>query len=77
MLHDQPGMYCLGTHVSVHPIPVYVHPELLEALSPTLRKRMQSKSCFNFKAHEPELIAGQCADCSSARISPRTARPSR
>lgn len=36
-------------YVSTHLIPVYAHPELLETLSPGLRKRMQGKSCFNFK----------------------------
>ena len=37
------------SYVSYHLIPVYACPELLEALSPELRKRMQGKSCFNFK----------------------------
>ena len=37
-------------YVSFHLMPVYVHPELLEDISDTLRKRMQGKSCFNFKA---------------------------
>jgi hypothetical protein len=36
-------------YVSFHLMPVYACPDLLEALSPELKKRMQGKSCFNFK----------------------------
>jgi hypothetical protein len=36
-------------YVSYHLMPVYMFPELLEGISPTLKKRMQGKSCFNFK----------------------------
>ncbi|MCD6032620.1 MAG: hypothetical protein K0S78_4802, partial [Thermomicrobiales bacterium] len=32
-------------YVSFHLMPVYVHPDLLDGLSPELRKRMQGKSC--------------------------------
>jgi hypothetical protein len=35
-------------YVSFHLMPVYTNPELLEGISPALRKRMQGKSCFNF-----------------------------
>ncbi len=44
-------------YVSFHLMPVYVFPELLDGLSPELRRRMQGKSCFNFKRPEPELVA--------------------
>lgn len=44
------------TYVSYHLMPVYVRPELLEAVSPELRARMQGKSCFNFGAVEPSLF---------------------
>ncbi|NUQ86521.1 MAG: hypothetical protein HUU11_17610 [Anaerolineales bacterium] len=37
-------------------MPVYMYPELLKDISPELRKRMQGKSCFNFKKVEPELF---------------------
>ncbi len=30
-------------------MPVYMYPDLLEGISPELKKRMQGKSCFNFK----------------------------
>ena len=37
------------TYVSYYLMPVYVFPELLANLSPELKRRMQGKSCFNFK----------------------------
>jgi hypothetical protein len=37
-------------YVSYHLMPVYMYPDLLKGLSPELKKRMQGKSCFNFKA---------------------------
>lgn len=43
--------------VSVHLMPVYVTPALLDGMSPGLRARMQGKSCFNFKATDPVLFA--------------------
>jgi hypothetical protein len=43
-------------YVSAHVMPVYVHPELLATLSPALRKRMQGKACFNFKAKDAALF---------------------
>ena len=41
-------------YVSFHLMPVYAAPELLQSLSPALRKRMQGKSCFNFKTIDRE-----------------------
>jgi hypothetical protein len=41
-------------YVSYHLMPVYVFPDLLNDMSPELRKRMQGKSCFNFK--EPDRV---------------------
>lgn len=35
-------------YVSYHLMCVYMQSDLLEAMSPELRKRMQGKSCFNF-----------------------------
>ena len=35
-------------YVSYHLMCVYMAPDLLEAMSPELGKRMQGKSCFNF-----------------------------
>jgi hypothetical protein len=44
-------------YVSFYLMPVYMYPELLKDISPGLKKRMQGKSCFNFKQVEPELLA--------------------
>ena len=43
-------------YVSYHLMPVYVFPELLDDISPELKKRMQGKSCFNFKTEDPGLF---------------------
>ena len=43
--------------VSAHLIPVYAYPDLLEGVDPALIKRMQGKSCFNFKQPDPALLA--------------------
>ncbi len=40
-------------YVSFHLFPLYMNPELTGTISPELKKRMQGKTCFNFKA-EPE-----------------------
>jgi hypothetical protein len=44
------------SYVSFHLMPVYARPELLEGLSPGLKKHMQGKSCFNFKAVDEPLF---------------------
>jgi len=43
-------------YVSLYLMPVYMYPELIDDISPELKKRMQGKSCFNFKRVEPELF---------------------
>ena len=43
-------------YVSFYLMPVYMYPDLLEGISPELKKHMQGKSCFNFKKVEPELF---------------------
>jgi hypothetical protein len=43
-------------YVSFHLMPIYVHPNLLDGISPGLRKRMQGKSCFNFTRQDDELL---------------------
>ena len=45
------------SYVSYHLMPVYACPELLKELSPELRKRMQGKSCFNFKTISSDQAA--------------------
>ncbi len=45
-------------YVSFHLMPLYMNPALTKTVSPTLKKRMQGKSCFNFKADpEPEALS--------------------
>jgi hypothetical protein len=51
------GMRVGKRYVSFYLMPVYSHPELLEAVSPALRKRMQGKSCFNFTAPDEALLS--------------------
>ncbi|MDP8994986.1 MAG: DUF1801 domain-containing protein [Pseudomonadota bacterium] len=51
------GVEVKKNYVSAHLIPVYAHPELLDGASEALRKRMQGKSCFNFKKMDEELVA--------------------
>ncbi|MBI4789127.1 MAG: hypothetical protein HY782_19010 [Chloroflexi bacterium] len=43
-------------YVSYHLMPVYVFPDLLEDISPNLKKRMHGKSCFNFKVLDQETL---------------------
>ena len=45
-------------YVSVHLMPIYMNPELNSTISPALKKRMQGKACFNFKAPpEPAILS--------------------
>lgn len=43
-------------YVSFYLMPVYMCPDLLEKISPELKKHMQGKSCFNFKKIETSLF---------------------
>ena len=43
-------------YVAYHLMPVYVFPGLLSGISPELGRRMQGKSCFNFKAADQALF---------------------
>jgi hypothetical protein len=43
-------------YVSYHLIPVYASPALAKKVSPSLKKRMQGKSCFNFTAVDEGLF---------------------
>ncbi len=53
------GSVRLGkAYVSFHLMPLYMNPALTKTVSPALKKRMQGKSCFNFKNHpEPETLS--------------------
>jgi len=43
-------------YVSFHLMPVYASAELQKSISPELKKRMQGKSCFNFKTVDEKLF---------------------
>ena len=44
-------------YVSFYLMSVYASPDMLRNMSPELRKRMQGKSCFNFKEVDQKLFA--------------------
>jgi hypothetical protein len=53
------GAVKLGkAYVSFHLMPLYMSPTLEKQISPALKKRMQGKTCFNFKTvPDANLIA--------------------
>jgi hypothetical protein len=62
VLHRGKPIYFAGVrtgknYVSFHLMAVYCAPELLKGMSPELKKRMQGKSCFNFKAIDHDCFA--------------------
>jgi hypothetical protein len=44
-------------YVSYHLMPLYMNPVMQAKVTEPLKKRMQGKSCFNFKTCEEELFA--------------------
>src|SRR5258706_15544239 len=44
------------SYVSFYLMSVYASPDLLKSISPELKKRMQGKSCFNFKEVDEPLF---------------------
>jgi hypothetical protein len=60
-LEGKPWGYVAGVrpgkrYVSFYLMPVYGFPDLIDSMSPELKRRMQGKSCFNFtKIDEPLL----------------------
>jgi hypothetical protein len=64
------GVEVKKNYVSAHLIPVYAHPDMLETVSPELLRRIQGKSCFNFKKPDEALLAelGALIDCGAARF---------
>jgi len=58
------------SYVAFHLFPVYMFPDLLKGISPELKKRMQGKTCWNFKKAEEELFAelGGIVDASFRRF---------
>jgi hypothetical protein len=50
------GVEIKKSYVSLHFMPFYIRPAMLEGSSEALLRRMQGKACFNFKAPDPALI---------------------
>ena len=48
-------------------MPVYIYPDLLAGLSDELKKRMQGKSCFNFKSSDQRLFS-ELAELTAASV---------
>jgi hypothetical protein len=51
------GVRAGKAYVSYHLMPLYFNPVMNALVSPTLKKRMQGKTCFNFKSVDKELFA--------------------
>jgi hypothetical protein len=53
------GSVRLGkAYVSFHLMPLYMNASLTRTISASLKKRMQGKTCFNFKVNpEPEILS--------------------
>ena len=45
-------------YVSFHLPAVYMYADLVKTYAPSLKKRMQGKSCFNFQTYDPEAARG-------------------
>jgi hypothetical protein len=61
-LEGRPNGYFAGIrvgkrYVSYYLMAVYASPELVGAMSPELRRRMQGKACFNFSRVDETLMA--------------------
>lgn len=61
-LEGKPWGYVAGVrpgkrYVSFYLMSVYASPELMAAMSPELRRRMQGKACFNFTKIDEPLFA--------------------
>lgn len=60
-LHPKQPMWFGGVrsgkaYASYHLTPLYTHAALVERLSPALKKRLQGKSCLNFKTVDEALF---------------------
>ena len=60
-------------YVSFYLMSAYACPELLKGMSPELKKRMQGKSCFNFKEADAKLFKelAKLTKAGAARFSDR------
>jgi hypothetical protein len=61
------GAVKLGrAYVSFHLMPLYISPKLEKAISPSLKKRMQGKSCFHFKTVPSEELLSDLKQLTAA-----------
>ena len=51
------GVRVAPSHVSLHLMPVYTYPTLLDGVSAGLRKRLKGKTTFNFTVVDEALFA--------------------
>ena len=51
------GVEIKKNYVSFHLVPLYFFPELLDGISPELKKRLTGKACFNFKKPDDAVFA--------------------
>jgi hypothetical protein len=47
------------SYVSFHLMPLYMCPKLTGSMSSALKRRMQGKTCFNFKSDPPPELANE------------------
>jgi len=50
------GVQIKKNYVSYHLMPVYMYSDLVKEIPSELKKRMQGKSCFNFKKVDKDLF---------------------
>ena len=63
------GAVKLGkSSVSYHLMPLYMNAALTSMISPALKKRMQGKSCFNFKTPPDPAILAELERLTSAAV---------
>jgi hypothetical protein len=61
------GAVKLGkAYVSFHLMPLYMSPTLQKQISPALKKRMQGKTCFNFKTVPDHQVLADLKNLTSA-----------
>ena len=53
-------------YVSFHLFPLYMNPELVSAISPELKRRMQGKTCFNFRTIPEAALLKELKSLTSA-----------
>ena len=51
------GVRVAAGHVSLHLMPIYQDPSLLDGVSPALRRHLKGKSTFNFTTVDEDLFA--------------------